>query len=73
MGKTCTQPLLEISLSDGPRAGIIHQALGRNEEWFCLLFISLLVILFERCAALRLTEMCVSCPIQMGRLGHQVP
>ena len=38
-----------------------------------MLFISLLVILLERCAALHLARMRASYSIKIGRLGHQVP
>jgi hypothetical protein len=73
IGENCTQPRLEISLSDGPQAGSIHNALGSTEERFRLVYIALLVILLERRAVRHLTEVCASCPTNMGRLGHQVP
>jgi hypothetical protein len=38
-----------------------------------VLFLSLLVILLERRAALHLTKMRDSYPNKMGHLGHQVP
>ena len=68
-GKAFTPPLCKISVSDGPDAGIIHQALGNNEEWCRSLFISLLVILLERYAALHLTQMCAACLDHNGTLS----
>jgi hypothetical protein len=32
VGKACMPPLFKISLSNSAHAGIIHQALGSNEE-----------------------------------------
>jgi hypothetical protein len=65
IGKALTPPLFKISLSNGPHAGIIHQAFGNNEELCRSLFIPLLVILLERHAALYLTQMCAACSIAM--------
>jgi len=67
MGKAFTPPLCKIWLSEAPHAGMIHHALGSNEELCRSWFLSLLVLLHEWHAALHLTEMCAAWSMKMMR------